>query len=88
MMRGVVDMLREADKPAGSAEWQTFRENIARPKDLSSSETGLRLSEQLQSLFNLIDGANDAPTQAMLNLLTALQGEYLSAADKFKSLKR
>lgn len=61
MIRGVRDRLREADKHVGSSAWQEFRENLARPKDLSNSETGPRLSEQVQFLFNLIDAANDAP---------------------------
>jgi photosystem II stability/assembly factor-like uncharacterized protein len=87
MMRGVADMLREADTHAGSKPWQAFRETLARPKDLSNSETGPRLSEQLQALFNLIDGANDAPTHAMMSLLGDLQDAYAKASDAFKALR-
>jgi hypothetical protein len=93
MMRSVADMLREADKHTDSAStdskpWQKFRETLARPKELSNSETGPRLSEQLQALFNLIDGANDAPTHAMMSLLGELQDAYLKATDDFKRLTK
>ena len=86
MMRGTAGMLREADRHAEAPEWRKFRETLARPRGLSNSETGPRLSEQLQSLYNLIDGPNDAPTHAMMNLLGELEDEYAKAGETLKTL--
>jgi hypothetical protein len=52
------------------------RPELARPKGLGNAETGPRLAEQLASLFNLMDGANAAPTAAMMSLLAELELEY------------
>lgn len=79
MIQGTAEMLREADRHADSADWRKFRETLARPRNLSNSETGPRLSEQLQSLYGLIEGPNDAPTHAMIQLLTELEADYKNA---------
>jgi photosystem II stability/assembly factor-like uncharacterized protein len=88
LMRGTAELLREADRHADSADWKALRDTLARPRNLSNSETGPRLSEQLQSLYNLIDGPNDAPTHAMMNLLAQLEQEYAKAGEAAKTLSR
>ena len=88
MITGTAAMLREAERHADSPEWRKFRDTLARPRGLSTSETGPRLSEQLQSLYNLIDGPNDAPTEAMMNLLDELGTEYGKAGAALKTLPR
>ncbi len=87
MTRRVNEMLRAADTHADSAAWQEFRATLARPKGLSNSETGPRLSEQLQSLFNLIDGPNAAPTSAMTKLHAELEDALGKAETDFKTLQ-
>jgi hypothetical protein len=87
MIREVGEMEREADRHEDSADWQKFRATLARPRNLSASETGPRLSEQLQALFNLIDGPNDAPTPAMMQLLGELEDESHQASAEFRRLK-
>ena len=87
MIRGTGAMLQQADRHADSPDWQRFRATLARPRNLAASETGPRLSEQLQSLFNLIDGPNDAPTPAMLKLLAELEDEYHKASDDLQRMK-
>jgi hypothetical protein len=71
-------MLRESDRHADSPDWTRFRTALA----------ASRLSEQLQALFNLIDGANDAPTQAMTKLLGELESGYNRSSAEFQALKR
>jgi hypothetical protein len=88
MIREVGDLLRQTDRQSDSPEWQNFRARLARPRGLSGSETGPRLSEQLQSLFNLIDGPNDAPTPAMMKLLAELEDEYRQVAADFQRMKQ
>jgi photosystem II stability/assembly factor-like uncharacterized protein len=88
MIREVGEMVREADRHEDSKEWQNFRDTLARPRNLSGSETGPRLSEQLQSLSNLIDGPNDAPTPAMMKLLAEMEDEAHQASDDFRRLKQ
>jgi len=87
MLRGVSGMETEAGRHSSSEDWRNFRNTLARPRDLSNSETGPRLSEQLQSLFNLIDASNEPPTHAMLNLLQELDQEYRAAGEAIKKLK-
>jgi photosystem II stability/assembly factor-like uncharacterized protein len=88
MITGTAGMLHEAERHADSPEWREFRDTLARPRGLSTSETGPRLSEQLQSLYNLIDGPNDAPTEAMMNLLGELEAEYGKAGAALKTLPK
>jgi hypothetical protein len=88
LMRGTSEILREADRHADSADWRALRGTLARPRNLSAVETGPRLSEQLQSLYNLIDGPNDAPTRAMKNLLGELEEEYRRAQTLRNGLAR
>jgi photosystem II stability/assembly factor-like uncharacterized protein len=78
MIRATGDMLRESDRHTDSPGWTRFRGNLA----------ASRLSEQLQALFNLIDGANDAPTQAMTKLLGELKSGYDRSSAEFQTLKR
>lgn len=78
MIRGAGDMLRECDRHADSPEWTRFRATL----------TGGRVSEQLQALFTLIDGANDAPTPAMMKLLGELEADYQHSTVDFQALKR
>ena len=78
MIRATGDMLRESDRHADSPDWTRFR------TDLAAS----RLSEQLQALFSLIDGANDAPTQAMTKLLGELESGYSRKSAEFQALRR
>jgi len=87
MIREVGDMVQQADRHGDSPDWQKFRAIVARPRNLTASETGPRLSEQLQSLFNLIDGPNDAPTPAMMKLLAELEDEYRNASDELQRIK-
>jgi photosystem II stability/assembly factor-like uncharacterized protein len=87
MIRDAGEMLREADRHEDSPDWQKFRATLARPRNLTGSETGPRLSEQLQSLFNLIDGPNDAPTPAMMQLLGELEDESHKTSEDFRRLK-
>ena len=83
MIREVGQMLQQADRHPDSPEWQAFRATLARPRNLTAAETGPRLSEQLQSLFTLIDGPNDAPTPAMMKLLADLEDECHKTGDAF-----
>jgi photosystem II stability/assembly factor-like uncharacterized protein len=78
MLRGAGDMLRESDRHADSPDWTKFR----------SSLTAGRLSEQLQGLFTLIDNSNDAPTQAMMKLLSELEADYNRSSMEFQTLRR
>lgn len=55
---------------------------------LMQKQSNTRLSEQLQSLYNLIDGPNDAPTHGMMELLGELETEYRKAQDTFHSLAK
>ncbi len=87
MIREVGEMIRDADRHEDSADWQKFRATLARPRNLTASETGPRLSEQLQSLSNLIDGPNDAPTPAMMQLLAELEDEARKASADFRRMK-
>jgi photosystem II stability/assembly factor-like uncharacterized protein len=87
MIAATGDMLREATSHLPSPEWERFRTTLARPRDLSAAETGPRLSEQLQSLFNLVDGPNDAPTPAMITLLSELEDELQKASTEFHRLQ-
>jgi photosystem II stability/assembly factor-like uncharacterized protein len=77
LMRSTADMQREAARHADSPEWTKFRESLA----------SSRLAEQLQALFNLIDGPNDAPTQAMTKLLGELDATYRQTSAEFTKLK-
>ena len=87
LMSGVGDMLREADRHSDSADWRKLRAQLARPRGASASEAEPRLSEQLQSLYNLVDGPNDAPTHAMTKLLAELEADYQKAETAFKALR-
>ena len=78
MVRGTGDMLRECARHTDSPEWTRFRASL----------TGSRVSEQLQALFSLIDGASDAPTPAMTKLLAELESAYNHSASEFQALKR
>ena len=84
MMRGVADMTREADQHADSAAWQKFRATIARPRN---AEGAGKLAEQLQSLYNLVDSPNDAPTHAMMNLLAELEDDYQKAEREITTMR-
>jgi photosystem II stability/assembly factor-like uncharacterized protein len=86
MIRRVNEMLRAADQHGAAIQWQKFRATLARPRGLSASETGPRLSEQLQSLFGLIDGPNAAPTSAMVRLLAELEEACARAELDFNGL--
>ncbi len=77
MMRATADMTRESDRHGDSAAWQNFRGSLL--------ESGL--AQQLQSLFGLIDGANDAPTQPMRKLLDDLESEYKHISDQYQTLR-
>jgi photosystem II stability/assembly factor-like uncharacterized protein len=87
MMGGVSDLLREADRHPDSQDWRKLRDQLARPRGAGNAEGEPRLSEQLQSLYNLVDGPNDAPTQVMTSLLGELNEEYQRAEAAFKALK-
>jgi len=78
MIRNTADMLRESDRHADSAGWTRFRGSLA----------ASRLSEQLQTLFTLIDGPNDAPTQAMTKYMGELESDYNRSLAEFQTLKR
>ena len=78
LIRGAGDMLREANRHADAEDWNRFRTGLA----------ASRLSEQLQALSNLIDGANDPPTQAMTKLLGELESAYQRSTTEFQALKR
>ena len=88
MIREVTEMVHESDRHEDSKDWQNFRATLARPRGLTGSETGPRLSEQLQSLFNLVDGPNDAPTSAMMKLLAELGDEAHQASETYQRLKQ
>jgi hypothetical protein len=77
MMTATGDMLRESDRHADSAAWTKFHASL----------TASRLSEQLQALFTLIDGPNDAPTPAMTKLLGELESDYNRSSAEFQALK-
>jgi hypothetical protein len=70
-------MLRESGRHADSDAWTKFRTAL----------TGSGLGQQLQSLFTLIDGANDAPTEAMRKLLDELDSDYVRLSAEFQKLK-
>jgi hypothetical protein len=86
MIQRVTEMRRTADEHSAANDWQKLRATLARPRGLSGSETGPRLLEQLQSLSNLIDGPNAAPTPAMMRLLDELEEAYAKAEADFKRL--
>jgi photosystem II stability/assembly factor-like uncharacterized protein len=77
MIRTTGDMLRESDRHADSPGWTKFHASLAAG----------RLSEQLQALFTLIDGPNDAPTPAMTKLLGELESDYDRSSGEFQALK-
>jgi hypothetical protein len=77
MIRTTGDMLRESDRHADSPGWTKFHTSLAAG----------RLSEQLQALFTLIDGGNDAPTPAMTKLLGELESDYDRSSGEFQALK-
>lgn len=87
MTRSVNEMIRAADAHPAAAPWRDFRATLARPRGMSNSETGPRLSEQLQSLFGLIDSANAAPTSAMAKLLDELTETFGKAESEFRMLQ-
>ena len=78
MIRTTGDMLRESDRHTDSAVWTKFHASLA----------ASRLAEQLQALFNLIDGPNDAPTPAMTKLLGELGSDYDRSSGEFKTLQQ
>jgi photosystem II stability/assembly factor-like uncharacterized protein len=77
MIRSVADMLRESDRHSDSASWTKFRASL----------TGSGMAQQLQSLFTLVDGPNDAPTSAMTKLLDEIQSGYDHSVAEFQTLK-
>ena len=77
MMRGNADMARELGRHSDSPAWENFRKSV--------TEAGL--SQQLQSLFTLIDGANDAPTEAMRKLLDELSADYSRLSQEYRKLR-
>jgi hypothetical protein len=77
MIRATGDMLRESDRHADSPGWTKFHTSLA----------ASRLSEQLQALFTLIDGPNDAPTPAMTKLIGELESDYDRSSLEFQALK-
>jgi len=77
MIRAAGDMLRESDRHTDSPAWTKFHASL----------TASRLPEQLQSLFALVDGANDAPTPAMTKLLGELDADYQRSSGEFQALK-
>ncbi len=77
MIRSVGDMLRESDRHSDSASWTKFRASL----------TGSGISQQLQSLFTLVDGPNDAPTSAMTKLLGEIESGYDRSVAEFQTLK-
>ncbi|HTX39538.1 MAG TPA: hypothetical protein VME43_31180 [Bryobacteraceae bacterium] len=87
LMSGVSGLLREADQHADSAAWRKLRDQLARPRGAPNSEAEPRLSEQLASLYNLVEAPNDAPTPAMTKLLAELQDEYQKAQAESKALQ-
>jgi hypothetical protein len=48
---------------------------LSRPGNLTRSETGPRLTENLDALFTLVDGDNAAPTPAMMRYFAELEAE-------------
>jgi uncharacterized membrane protein YgcG len=78
LIRSTSSMLRESGQHADSPNWTNFRDAL----------TASRLTEQLQALFALIDGPNDAPTQAMTKLLGELEGDYRKMSADFKKLSQ
>ncbi len=87
LIHDVGDMVQQADRHADSPDWQKFRATIARPRNVTASDSGPRLSEQLQALSTLIEGPNDAPTPAMMKLLGELEDEYHKAAEELRGMK-
>ncbi len=77
MIRSVGDMLRESDRHSDSAPWTKFRASL----------TGSGMAQQLQSLFTLVDGPNDAPTSAMTKLLDEIETGYDRSVAEFQTLK-
>ena len=78
MIGGAGDMLRESDRHADSPAWTAFHASLA----------ASRLSEQLLALFTLIDGPNDAPTEAMTKLLGEFESGYARSSAEFQKLKQ
>jgi hypothetical protein len=78
MIRATGDMLRESDRHTDSPGWTKFHTGLA----------ASRLAEQLQALFTLIDGQNDAPTEAMTKLLDELESDCTRSSREFQALKR
>ena len=76
MIRQTGDMLRESDRHADAPAWTQFKASL----------TSSGLAQQLQSLFTLIDGSNDAPTQAMRKLMDELQSDYDRSSEEFHKL--
>jgi hypothetical protein len=78
MMRAAGDMLRESDRHTDSEPWTKFHTALA----------ASRLSEQLSALFTLVDGPNDAPTEAMKRLLGEMESDYERSSKEFQALKQ
>lgn len=87
MISEVGQMVQQADRHSDSPEWRAFQATITRPRSGPGSDGAPGLAEQLTSLFNLIDGPNDAPTPAMLKLLGELLDDYQKASTQFRGMK-
>lgn len=86
LIDGVSNMVREAGSHADSGEWRKLRDALTR--SAGSAGGGPQLREQLLSLYSLIDAPNDKPTQAMTNLIDALEGDYKEVEGGYRALKR
>jgi hypothetical protein len=55
-------------------------EELARPANVGRSEAAPRLRENLDALFNMVDGIDAAPTAAQVRYYDQLQSQYAEIA--------
>jgi photosystem II stability/assembly factor-like uncharacterized protein len=76
----------DARRAGSPAEVERIEDKLRRPRQIWRTETGPRLVENLQSLFNLLDAGDAAPTSAMLRYFGELRSEFndaMTQADAF-----
>jgi photosystem II stability/assembly factor-like uncharacterized protein len=81
----LVSMMRDATKVVEAAP--ALRDRVQRAPGTGRSEMPARLAERLQSLFDLVDSPNDAPTGPMLQALAELEAEYQSVCQEAARVK-
>ena len=61
---------------------------LERPSNVGRSEAAPRLRENLDALFNMIDAADAAPTEAQIRYFHQSEGQYAALLARFGDLKK